>query len=77
MLEEPLDIRRILEAITAVVTIFVVVVCARRRYLSTLSDLPGPLVATFSASLWHLWHILGGHVEAAIIEQHRKHGMAA
>jgi hypothetical protein len=24
--------------------------------------------------LWHLWQIWKGHVEAAVIEQHHKHG---
>lgn len=77
MLEEPLDTKTILEIISAAAAAAVVVVCLRRRYLSALSDLPGPVVATFSASLWHLWHIFKGHVEIAIVEEHRKHGMAA
>ncbi|KAH7346364.1 cytochrome P450 [Rhexocercosporidium sp. MPI-PUGE-AT-0058] len=46
----------------------------RRRYFSPLSNIPGPFVASFSASLWHLWHIYTGHVEEAVIKQHQKHG---
>ena len=50
---------------------------ARRKYLSPLSDIPGPFVASFTASWWHLWHIWKGHVEVAFTEQHHKHGRTA
>lgn len=47
----------------------------RRRYFSPLSNIPGPFVASFSASLWHLWNIYTGHIEEAVIKQHQKYGL--
>jgi hypothetical protein len=71
----PLDAATILEAAAIVGTIFVVSICIGRRYFSPLSDIPGPFVASFSTSLWQLWHILNGHTEAAVIALHQKHGI--
>ncbi|RFU30260.1 hypothetical protein B7463_g6099, partial [Scytalidium lignicola] len=45
-----------------------------RRFCSPLSDIPGPLSATFSASLWQLYHIVNGHIEQALIKLHDEHG---
>ncbi|CZS96692.1 related to cytochrome P450 oxidoreductase [Rhynchosporium graminicola] len=64
----------VLLGILATVAFVLSTTFVRRRYFSTLSNIPGPFVASFSASLWHLWHIFTGHVEEAVIEQHQKHG---
>jgi hypothetical protein len=64
----------VLQALVADAAIILSASFVRRRYFSPLSDIPGPFFASFSASLWHLWQIWKGHVEAAVIEQHRKHG---
>jgi hypothetical protein len=74
MFPESLLTMNIPQVLVAVVAIALLFVCVRRRYFSPLSHVPGPFVASFSASLWHLWHILKGHVEVAVIEQHHKHG---
>jgi hypothetical protein len=71
MFPESLSTLSILQALIAAAAITLVSVFVRRRYCSPLSHIPGPFVASFSASLWHLWHILKGHVE---VEQHHKHG---
>ena len=67
----------VLQALFAATAIVLGAIFVRRRYYSPLSDIPGPFVASFSASLWHLWHILKGHIEIAVTEQHRKHGLSA
>lgn len=60
-------------AIATTILLGVVGVAIRRRYLSALSDIPGPFLASFSL-LWQLWQIVGRHTERAVIEQHKKHG---
>ncbi|RDW63261.1 hypothetical protein BP6252_10806 [Coleophoma cylindrospora] len=72
--QESLSATGILRALAAIATVFIALVFVRRRYLSPLRDVPGPFVASCSASLWQLWHILKGHTEVAIIGQHQKHG---
>lgn len=57
-----------LTAIGLLLSIFV-----KRRYLSSISDIPGPFVASFSR-LWQLYHIFDGHTEVATIEAHAKYG---
>jgi hypothetical protein len=52
---------------------FVLGTCFRRRYLSPIADVPGPLVASFSL-LWQLWHIIKGHTEEATIAAHKRYG---
>jgi len=74
MLPEYFSTGSIFQALVATAAITLIFVFVRRRYSSPLSHIPGPFVASFSASLWHLWHIWKGHVEVAVIEQHHKHG---
>jgi hypothetical protein len=74
MFPESLPATGVLQALVAAAAITICAGFVRRRYFSPLSDIPGPFVASFSASLWHLWHIWKGHVEVAVIEQHQKHG---
>lgn len=52
-------------------------VCMRRRYFSPLSDIPGPFVASFSASLWHVWQVWHGHTEKSMINLHHRYGMGS
>lgn len=52
---------------------FLLGVLIRRKYLSPISDIPGP----FSGSLgrfWQLYHIFNGHTEVATIKAHEKYG---
>ncbi|KAF7536479.1 hypothetical protein G7054_g4508 [Neopestalotiopsis clavispora] len=46
---------------------------AYRRYLSPLSRIPGPFLASFSR-LWHIGRILEGNQNTALIALHDKHG---
>lgn len=45
----------------------------RRRYASSLSDIPGPFLASFSI-IWQVWHVAKGDIEWRSIELHEKHG---
>lgn len=45
-----------------------------RRHWTSIRDVPGPFLASFS-NLWQVWHIIQGHTEAETIELHKKHGM--
>jgi hypothetical protein len=45
-----------------------------RRYWTSIGDVPGPLLASFS-SLWQVMQILKGHTELETIRLHRQHGM--
>jgi hypothetical protein len=74
MFEEAFRGVTILHALGATTSLLLALVFVRRRYFSPLSDIPGPFVASFTTSLWQLWHILKGHTEVAVIELHRKHG---
>lgn len=62
------------QALGAAIALFLGALFVRRRYFSPLSDFPGPFVASFTSSWWHLWHIFKGHTEAAIVELHQNHG---
>lgn len=44
-----------------------------RRYWTSIWDIPGPLLASFS-NLWQVLQILRGHTEAETIRLHQKHG---
>lgn len=45
-----------------------------RRYWTSIRDVPGPFLASFS-NLWQVWQILKGHTETETIQLHKKHGM--
>jgi hypothetical protein len=74
MFEESFRSVTVLQALEASAGLLLAVVFMRRRYFSPLSDIPGPFVASFTTSLWQLWHILKGHIEVAVIELHQRHG---
>jgi len=63
-----------LQIISLAIATLLLAICIQRRY-SHLRDIPGPFVASFSASLWQLYYILTGHTEVAIIQQHLRHGI--
>jgi len=63
----------IVATIVAALTL-VLGICLKRRYLSPLSDIPGPFISSFSANLWFTWHIFTGHLEVSTIQMHRKLG---
>ncbi|RDA92498.1 hypothetical protein CP533_6475 [Ophiocordyceps camponoti-saundersi (nom. inval.)] len=44
-----------------------------RRYVSHLSDIPGPFIASFTR-LWHAWHIVIGDMPVQLLRLHEKHG---
>jgi hypothetical protein len=71
MFEEAFRGVTILYALGATTSLLLALVFVRRRYFSPLSDIPGPFVASFTTSLWQLWHILKGHTEVAVIELYR------
>ncbi|KAF2497888.1 benzoate 4-monooxygenase cytochrome P450 [Lophium mytilinum] len=51
----------------------ILVVAIRRRYFSSISDIPGPFLASFSV-LWEVWSIIGGRIEFKTIALHEKLG---
>ncbi|KAJ5292170.1 hypothetical protein N7478_001421 [Penicillium angulare] len=44
-----------------------------RRYCTSIRDIPGPMLASFS-NLWQVLHILKGHTEVETLKLHQKHG---
>lgn len=59
--------------LVAAVVGLVLLVAVKRRYFTSIRDIPGPFVASFS-SLWQIYHLFKGHTEVEIIKLHRKHG---
>jgi len=45
----------------------------QRRYLSTISDIPGPFWASFS-TFWQVWHLIKGRIQVDSLQLHRKYG---
>jgi hypothetical protein len=54
----------------------VALVFTRRRYFSSISDIPGPFLGSFSV-LWQIRHAIKGHTEEETIAEHKKHGRRA
>lgn len=52
----------------------VLTLCIWRRYLSPISDIPGPFAASFTR-LWHIHRILKGDQNLELIRLHNQHGM--
>lgn len=48
-------------------------VVVKRRYLSSISDIPGPVLASFSV-WWQIYHIWKGHTEVEVVRLHRQYG---
>ncbi|ORY04544.1 cytochrome P450 [Clohesyomyces aquaticus] len=53
--------------------VFLAITLIRRRYLSPISDIPGPFLASFSVA-WQLWHIVQGDIDRCARRWHEKHG---
>ncbi|TVY40293.1 Cytochrome P450 monooxygenase [Lachnellula subtilissima] len=51
----------------------VTLIFVRRRWFSSISDIPGPFLGSFSV-LWQIKHAIKGHTEEETIAEHRKHG---
>ncbi|EER40302.1 benzoate 4-monooxygenase cytochrome P450 [Histoplasma capsulatum H143] len=51
----------------------VLTLCIWRRYLSPISDIPGPFAASFTR-LWHIHRILKGDQNLELIRLHNQHG---
>ncbi|MCJ1402685.1 hypothetical protein MMC11_005906 [Xylographa trunciseda] len=45
----------------------------QRRYLSSISDIPGPFWASVS-TFWQVWHLIKGHIQEDSLALHRKYG---
>ncbi|MCJ1320054.1 hypothetical protein MMC15_005390 [Xylographa vitiligo] len=45
----------------------------QRRYLSTISDIPGPFWASFS-TFWQVWHLIKGHIQEDSLHLHHTYG---
>ena len=54
-------------------TVFLVATALHRRYLSNLSDIPGPFWASITR-LWHVWAILEGKQNLRLKALHEEHG---
>lgn len=54
--------------------VFMLTLLVSRRYFSSLIDIPGPFLASFSR-LWHVVTIARGKQSIKVLELHRKHGM--
>jgi len=44
-----------------------------RRFFSPIRNIPGPAFASISR-FWHIYHIIKGDQNLALIKQHEKHG---
>ncbi|PYH94298.1 cytochrome P450 [Aspergillus ellipticus CBS 707.79] len=51
----------------------VTAIALKRRYATSIRDLPGPWLASVS-SLWQVYQLIKGHTEQEIVRLHRKHG---
>ena len=61
------------QLIVLLVALFVGLTAVKRRYLASISDIPGPFWASISSS-WQIYHLFKGHTEVEIVNLHRKHG---
>lgn len=53
--------------------LILLVVGARRRWLSSIGDIPGPFWASTSV-LWEVWNVIEGHIEEKVIALHERYG---
>jgi hypothetical protein len=65
----------VLQAVAGTAAIAALGVAVQRRYLSSISDIPGPFFASFSL-FWQLYKIFTKHTERDTINAHKKYGMA-
>ena len=60
--------------IAGLLAIALLTLCVSRRYLSSISDIPGPFAASFTR-IWHIQRILKGDQNLELIRLHDKHGV--
>lgn len=53
--------------------ILIAVIALKRRYATSIRDIPGPWLASIS-SLWQVYQLIKGHTEQEIVKLHRRHG---
>lgn len=53
--------------------LILVLLLLKRRFLTSIRDIPGPFFASFTG-LWQIYRIIKGDEHVAMIELHRKHG---
>lgn len=61
---------RLLGSLSVLVLVAVVL---KRRYVTSIRDVPGPFLASFS-SLWQVWRCWKGDGADEWVRLHRKHG---
>lgn len=54
--------------------VLLLLIILKRRYLTSIRDIPGPFLASFS-SLWQVQQLFKGHTEEVMVKLHRRHGM--
>ncbi|KAK4180238.1 putative cytochrome P450 E-class, group I [Triangularia setosa] len=62
-----------LPQLAGLISILIFTLLIRRRYFSPISDIPGPLAASFTR-VWHILRILKGDQNLELIRLHDKHG---
>lgn len=72
-MQNPLPLLGLPSAAAAVALVLVLGLAVRRRYLSPLSDIPGPFWGSISR-VWQLHQIFAQHTERATIDAHKKWG---
>jgi hypothetical protein len=73
MLSEGYTYVTYLQLVAGALLAFATVTFVRRRWFSSVSDIPGPFLGSFSV-LWQIVHAIKGHTEEETIAEHRKHG---
>ena len=71
-----MDFGKILGGTLQVAAIGLLALCLlflRRRFGSSLRDIPGPFLASIS-KVWQIWHAFKGDMEKAVLKLHQKHG---
>jgi hypothetical protein len=61
----------LISTLGAVTVLFVVF---RRRYASSISNIPGPFLASFS-NFWQIWTIVKGDIDHESTKLHDRYGM--
>ena len=63
----------ILQMLGILLLFLFVITLIRQRYFSSISDIPGPFLASFG-TCWQLRQIFKGHISDVTVELHQKYG---